>query len=190
MKKEMKPKIKGFLKIIDKNSKEVLLDKSNAINFETMSLALARSLGNKDNGPIYSMAFGNGAATVDNFGTITYLDPNVTSLTSTLYNESFAKVVDDSSAFNLDPANNFIVIEHQNNKFYSDIVVTCTLDYGEPAGQEAFDTSTTFEGDFVFDELGLKTQDGLLLTHVVFFPIQKSLNRQIEVQYTIRISMA
>ena len=76
---------------------------------------------------------------------------------------------------------------------YSDVLVSCLLDFGEPAGQEAFDTATSTEGDFVFDELGLRSYDpggpnlGLLLTHVIFHPVQKSLNRLIQVDYTIRI---
>jgi hypothetical protein len=66
------------------------------------------------------------------------------------------------------------------------------LDYGEPAGQQAFDNSTNFNGEFVFDELGLKAWEGsatelMLLTHVIFHPVQKSLNRQIQIDYTVRI---
>jgi hypothetical protein len=67
------------------------------------------------------------------------------------------------------------------------------LDFGEPSGQAAFDNATSTEGNFVFDELGLKSfnpegpDTGLLLTHVIFHPVQKSLNRMIQVDYTIRI---
>ena len=67
------------------------------------------------------------------------------------------------------------------------------LDYGEPSGQEAFDNSTDMDGNYVFDELGLKAytpngaNTGRLLTHVVFHPVQKSLNRQIQIDYTVRI---
>jgi hypothetical protein len=43
----------------------------------------------------------------------------------------------------------------------------------------------------VFDELGLRaystTGTGRLLTHVIFHPVQKSLNRLIQVDYTVRI---
>jgi hypothetical protein len=74
---------------------------------------------------------------------------------------------------------------------YTDILVTCLLDYGEPPGQQAFDNSTNFNGEFVFDELGLKawtgSQANRLLTHVIFHPVQKSLNRQIQIDYTVRI---
>jgi hypothetical protein len=71
--------------------------------------------------------------------------------------------------------------------------VTCLLDYGEPAEQQAFDNSTNFNGEYVFDELGLQCKVGanagdlLLITHVVFHPVQKSLNRQIQIDYTLRI---
>jgi hypothetical protein len=65
------------------------------------------------------------------------------------------------------------------------------LDYGEPDGQEAFDNSVDMSGNFVFDELGLvsfsPSGTGKLLTHVIFHPVQKSLNRLLQIDYTIRI---
>jgi len=66
------------------------------------------------------------------------------------------------------------------------------LDYGEPAGQQAFDNSTNANGEYVFDELGLQSWAGsaselMLITHVIFHPVQKSLNRQIQIEYTLRI---
>ena len=76
---------------------------------------------------------------------------------------------------------------------YSDIAVTCLLDYGEPSGQSSFDNSQNLNGQFVFDELGLKGYSssgegqGKLLTHVIFSPVQKSLNRLIQIDYTVRI---
>jgi len=46
-------------------------------------------------------------------------------------------------------------------------------------------------GNFVFDELGLVSYTpsgtGKLLTHVVFHPVQKSLNRLLQIDYTIRV---
>jgi hypothetical protein len=189
-------KIDGFLKIYDPNTGEVLLDKSNAINYENMSIAIADSLSNRGYGEIYQMAFGNGGASVDSTGIITYLPPNTTGQNAALYNQTYQKVVDDTSVFNLDPARNKLVVTHTTGKFYTDILVQCLLDYGEPSGQEAFDNATTTDGEFVFDELGLQAKYGTtdtgevitkLLTHVIFHPIQKSLNRQIQIDYTIRI---
>ncbi len=189
-------KIEGFLKIYDPNSLEVFVDKKNAINYENMSEALADTLSNRGYGEIYQMAFGNGGASVDETGIITYLPPNTTGQNAALYNQTYAKIVDDTSVFNLDPTRNKMTVNHTSGKLYTDILVQCLLDYGEPAGQAAFDNSTQTDSDFIFDELGLLANYGTdsegqvitrLLTHVIFHPVQKSLNRQIQIDYTVRI---
>jgi hypothetical protein len=189
-------KIEGFVKITDPNSGEVLVDKKNAIHYENISIAMAETLSNRTSeqggGWIYEMAFGNGGSSVDPTGVITYLPPNTTGQNADLYNETYAKIVDDNSVDNTDPANNKMTVLHTPGTFYTDILVTCLLDYGEPPGQQAFDNSTNFNGEYVFDELGLKSWSGSntnlrLITHVIFHPVQKSLNRQIQIDYTLRI---
>ena len=185
-------KIEGFVKIHDPKSGEIIVDKKNAIHYENISIAMAETLSNRDVGWIYEMAFGNGGSSVDPTGVITYLPPNVTGQNADLYNETYAKVVDDNSAANTDANNNKMTVLHTTGQVYTDILVTCLLDYGEPPGQQAFDNSTNFNGEFVFDELGLKTWNGSatdlrLITHVIFHPVQKSLNRQIQIDYTLRI---
>ena len=69
-------------------------------------------------------------------------------------------MVDDNSATNKDTTRNKMEVRHTAGNKYTDIVVTCTLDYGEPTGQAAFDNTTDFNGDYVFDELGLKSWEG------------------------------
>jgi hypothetical protein len=184
--------VEGFLKIYDPNNGQVFVDKHNAIHYENMSIALAQGLANKNLGYIYAMAFGNGGSSVDPTGVITYLPPNVTGQNTDLYNQTYIKVVDDNSAANSDPTKNKLTVLHTSGQVYTDVLVSCLLDYGEPPGQQAFDNSTNFNGDFVFDELGLKSWQGsasnlILLTHVIFHPVQKSLNRQIQIDYTVRI---
>jgi hypothetical protein len=185
-------KIDGFLKIFDPYTQEVFLDKHNAIHYENISVGMAQTLADRNTGYIYQMAFGNGGSSVDPTGVITYLPPNTVGQNASLYNQTYQKIVDDASADNTDPVNNRMTVLHTPGKFYTDILVTCLLDYGEPAGQQAFDNSTNFSGEFVFDELGLKTWNGSatdlrLITHVIFHPVQKSLNRQIQIDYTLRI---
>lgn len=189
-------KIDGFLKIYDPNSMEVFVDKHNAINYENMSEAIADTLSARGYGEIYQMAFGNGGATVDQTGIITYLPPNTTGQNAALYNQTYAKIVDDKSVFNLDPTRNKMTVNHTTGKVYTDILVQCLLDYGEPSGQDAFDNSTQTDSSYIFDELGLLANYGTdtegnvitrLLTHVIFHPVQKSLNRQIQIDYTVRI---
>ena len=184
--------IRGFLKIHDPVTGEVFVDKNNAIHYENISICMANTLADRNKGYIYKMAFGNGGSAVDPTGVITYLPPNTTGQNASLYNETYSKVVDDNSAANTDPANNYMTVVHTSGNVYTDIITTCLLDYGEPAGQQAFDNSTNFNGEYVFDELGLQCWNGsasdlLLITHVIFHPVQKSLNRQIQIDYTLRI---
>jgi len=133
------------------------------------------------------MSFGNGGTVVDPTGLITYLTPNTNGTDSSLYNQTYTKVVDQNSATNTDNTRNKMEVRHVTGATYSDVVVSCLLDYGEPEGQEAFDNSVDMDGEYVFDELGLKASTGKLLTHVVFHPVQKSLNRLIQIDYTVRI---
>ncbi len=186
---------KGHVLIRDPKTGETLLDKSNAIHYENMSVAVARGLAGRPNGNIFEMHFGSGGSAVSGTGGITYYPPNTKGLNANLYNPTYFKVVNDQSSLNLDKEKNFISVEHMVGTVYTDVIIICTLDYSEPSGQEAFDDSTDAEGDFIFDEIGLKTYDvsgagnGQLLTHVIFNPIQKSLNRLIEIVYTIRVTL-
>jgi len=183
--------IEGHIKIWNPQTNEIFINKRNAIHYENMSIALADSIGNSGQGFIYEMAFGNGGTSVDPTGIITYLTPNSVGTNATLYNQTYTKVVDDRAVANVDPTRNKIETRHVTGTNYTDVFITCLLDYGEPNGQDAMDTSNNNEGTFVFDELGLKsyssTGNSKLLTHVIFHPVQKSLNRLIQVDYTVRI---
>ena len=183
--------IEGHIKISDPASGEIYVNKRNAIHYENISIALAKSIANTGEGFIYEMAFGNGGTAVDPTGIITYLTPNSSGTNASLYNETYSKIVDDRSSNNTDPTRNFIETRHVTGTNYTDVFITCLLDYGEPSGQLAYDTTTNNESAYVFDELGLKsystTGNSLLLTHVIFHPVQKSLNRLIQIDYTVRI---
>ena len=181
----------GHIKIFDPETGEIFQDKRNAIHYENMSVAMVNALSNQGQGWIYQMAFGSGGTTVDPTGLITYLTPNTVGVNTGLYNQTYAKIVDQNATENVDPTRNKMEIRHISGATYSDIVISCLLDYGEPVGQQAFDNSVDMSGSYVFDELGLKSYnpngEGKLLTHVVFHPVQKSLNRLLQVDYTIRV---
>lgn len=183
--------IEGHIKIHNPETDEVFINKRNAIHYENISIALAQSLANSGQGFIYEMAFGNGGTAVDPTGIITYLTPNSTGSNASLYNSTYTKVVDDRSSNNTDPTRNFIETRHVTGTNYTDVFITCLLDYGEPSGQQAFDNANDSNSSYIFDELGLKsystTGQSLLLTHVIFHPVQKSLNRLIQIDYTVRI---
>lgn len=183
----------GHLKIYDPMSKEVFINKRNAIHYENFAIALAMGVSNQGTGFIADMAFGNGGTRVDQTGIITYLTPNTVGSSAALYNETYSKTVDARQTYDLDPSRNFMEVRHIAGTPYADVLVSCLLDFGEPTGQAAFDNATNTDGEFVFDEIGLKAYSSLgpgtgdLLTHVIFHPVQKSLNRMIQIDYTIRI---
>lgn len=183
--------VEGHLKIFCPTTNEVFVNKRNAIHYENMSIALAESLANTGQGFIYEMAFGSGGTSVDPTGIITYLTPNTTGTTADLYFETYSKIVDKNSVNNLDPSRNKTEIRHLSGTNYTDIIVSCLLDYGEPDGQAAFDNIGDAEQPFVFDEIGLRSYNASgnsrLITHVIFHPVQKSLNRLIQIDYTVRV---
>lgn len=199
MKLEMNLDIIGMIKIFDPETNEVFVEKKNAIHYENMSQAIANCLSNKNSvtgfgGFITEMHFGNGGTTVDPTGIITYLPTNTNVANADLYSPQYYKIIDDTNLVaNSDPLRNKILPVHVPGLVYSDIIVSCLLDYGEPSGQAVFDNSQDLNGQFVFDELGLRGYStegegqGKLLTHVIFSPVQKSLNRLIQIDYTVRI---
>lgn len=185
--------VRGHIKIYDPESGNVYIDKQNAIHYENFSIALAASTSNQGHSMISEMCFGNGGTRVDDTGIITYLTPNVVDSSASLYNQTYIKDVDANRPGALNPARNYMEIRHVAGSYYTDILVSCLLDFGEPAGQDAFDTSANSDGSYVFDEIGLRGYspdgpgEGLLLTHVIFHPVQKSLNRLIQIDYTVRV---
>ncbi len=181
--------VEGFVKIVsrgDEGDEIVHLDKRNAIHKEHMSIAITRALAGEDGGHVYSMYFGTGGATIDQVGEITYSDPNVTGAAD-LNVPVYYEVVDPDRGA---PAGNTMGSRHVNGTLVSDVEIRCVLEKNEPFGQPAFDNiSTDSNGNFVFDEISLKTDDGLLLTHIVFNPIEKTSNRVYEVVYVLRVTL-
>lgn len=242
--------IQGFVKIIDNDTGEVLVDTSNDVLYGNLSAALAHSLiGNPDSFLAY-MAFGNGGAYVGPTGSISY-KPSIggaTSLiknpTANLYNTIYVKKLSNNATSTVDYnqlSKAYIPVEDFSNN-YEDIIVDVTLGYTEPPvgittqsniTQLALDNSTfvgtpsTTTGAFdpntlVFNEIGLfagstnlftggftqtttdvdnfinqsvdfssavGTKSKLMLTHVIFHPVQKSANRSLQILYTLRIQM-
>lgn len=191
MSKQLKDKaglgVDGHVLIKDAETGEVLLDKHNAINFENFALAVANLLAGKTNPAndygftIAQMAFGNGGTIIDSTGVVNYKTPNVDDPSGYLYSETYRKDIDNSEG------NTSEVIAWEN-EFYSDVVITATLDYAEPADQLPTDSAVSNnDTDYIFDEIGLVTTEGSFLTHLIFHPIHKSANRKVQVIYTLRI---
>jgi hypothetical protein len=188
--------LKGYVEVFDKETGECLVSKSNAIHYGNMANIIANALNNAQGAYIHYMAFGNGATSVDTSGRVIYKSPRVSEAYETganLYGRTYYKIVSADTATDK--------IQIIPGPSYTDIKVTCTLGYAEPEDQELFDSSTTNESDYVFDELALFSYprnpsdpdpitSSTMLTHVVFHPVQKSQNRIIEVIYTIRVQLS
>ena len=182
-------KMSGHILIRDADTKEELVNKRNAIHYGNMANMIANALTNASGVYIHYMAFGNGATSVDSAGKVIYKAPRVSESfenSATLYSRTYEKVVSNNTSTDK--------IEIITGTSFTDLKITCTLGYNQPAGQDDFDSSTTNEGTYVFDELGLLSYatdpaDSKLLTHVIFHPVQKSANRTIEIIYTVRVQL-
>ena len=243
--------IQGFVKITDKDTKEVLVDTHNDVLYGNMSAALAHALIGNPNSFLYYMAFGNGGAYIGPTGTI-YYKPSlggagslIKNPTANLYNTIYVKKLSndatDVPSYNT-LSRAYIPTENYATN-YEDIIVDVTIGYSEPpigitasttiqqltldnstfVGTSLSSQPTNFDPNtLVFNEIGLfsgsnnlfagnftqnttevadfitttpnfsnspGTQSKLMLTHVIFHPIQKSANRSLEIIYTLRIQM-
>jgi hypothetical protein len=179
--------VDGHILIKDSSSGEILRDVHNAVHSENMATLIARSLARENDGYIYEMALGNGGTFLNTSDQIVYRTPNVTGAAS-LYNETYFEIIEEGSVgFGI--GNSVTSAASPAPAITSLVVCTMELDPAEPALQAASDDVPS-NPDFVFDELGLKSKDGLLLTHVVFSPIAKTANRGFTITYTLTVSVS
>lgn len=190
----------GHLKIIDKESGEVLVDKDNAIHYGNISTQIAQAMSGSPNSFIEYMVFGGGASISDEAGVITFRIPRVSttkSLETRLYDVNLALKVSNNSNVPFNTGD--VKIAGESDVNFEDISIVAEL-------------TTTDANDLVFDEIGLfsgphiadeNTQPIIstvqpilptfgeirMLTHVIFHPIQKSVNRTLSITYTLRIQM-
>lgn len=179
----------GRVKITDANTGEVILDKKNAVHPQNMALALARGLARDADGTVFELCFGNGGTFFNTSGQIVYRPPNTVGATD-LYNQTYQVQVDEEEA-GTPVTNSVIAAASPDPSITSVVTVTAQLTAAEPSGQAVADDLTTDpEALFMFDEVGLKTADGLLLSHLIFSPIEKTANRAFLITYTLTISVS
>jgi len=182
-------KIKGHLRIWEKETGKVLLDHHNAIHPENMSLALAQSLAH-GKGFIREMVFGNGGVRVNASNEFLYSAPQTIGRMASLYNETYAKIVDANDSENNDKEHNFIEVSHITGNVYSDVLVHCTLNKDEPSSQSIYNNDTQIATqEYQFSEVGLRTASGDLITHICHYPIEKALNITLQIDYNLRLQI-
>ena len=180
-------KFMGRVLITDEQG-NLVLDKTNAIHPQNMALLASRAMSNSPNGAIHTLAFGNGGTFLNFNNAIVFKAPNILGTGATLYNQTYSMQV-DASLSGTPSTNSVVALASPAPALTSMIVVTAQLTALEPIGQAVADNLTTDpESSFTFDEIGLKSADGLLLSHLVFSPIEKTANRSWLIVYSVTIS--
>jgi hypothetical protein len=195
---------KNLVKMTNKETGKILVNKLNAIHPQNMARVIARGLAGEEGHNIYKVALGNGGTYVDSGGIIRFNNPNTTGIEATLFNQTYEEVVYNqggNSTYSTASLTDLTSIVH--------ILMTLTSD--EPADQwltdaNGSDTLTNPEDPdagyaYQFDELGCfamnpeydaqnpsAAPEWLLLTHIIFQPIDKTENRQIELSYDLTVS--
>lgn len=171
----------GHLRIWEKETGKVLLDKHNAIHPENMSFAIATALSGRDGGHIIQVCFGAGGARATSSNKLIYSTPQTTGRAASLYNETYHKVVSSEN----------IAVTHVSGNEYTDINIHCTLEKDEPS-DNTYDTNTvntSIVDTYNFSEIGLKTANGDLITHITHYPISKANNITLEIDYMVRFQI-
>lgn len=188
-KKELaQPKMQGYLKIWDEETGKLLVSSHNDIHYENASLSIAQALANKK-GWIKEMLFGNGGVKMNALNEYTFLPTNTMGSSATLYNEVYTKIVDQYNTNNADTTNNYMSVSHIDGQLYTDLSINAHLSKGEPSGQNTTNQDGNVISEFSFNEIGLRTYNGYMITHLVFQPILKASNISLKFQYVIRIAM-
>jgi len=194
---QLNTKVFGYIKIVDADTGELILEKSNAIHPQNMALVLARGLAADSNAGIFYLAFGNGGTFLNSSNFIVYRSPNTIGSTASLYHQTYQVQVSQSNSDT--PAGNTVTDSPSPNPALTSMVnVTCALRANEPPAsltlpnQAVSDNLTTdiTQSVYTFNEICLKTQDGLMLSHLIFSPIEKSANRAFLITYTLTISVS
>jgi hypothetical protein len=211
--------VEGHVEIRDKSTGEVLLSKQNAIHPKNMATAIARGLSNSENYSIFKLKLGNRGTYINGTQQIVFQPPIVSGDDADLYNPTYVEVVDDADAgvgvgnsvvfTNIPASTNTRVIVtcvvSANEAFDNPVdtsnsgQITTGPDVGDvPTGPNGINSASPF----FFDELGLFTKQTsgsnadldpsgeLMLSHLIFSPIEHTGNRELVIVYSLTISVS
>lgn len=205
-----KTHVDGHVRITD-DLGNVLVDKHNAIHPRNMAVAIARGLSNTPNYQIFKLKLGNQGTYIDASQQIVFRPPNTTGDNADLYNPTYVEVVDDADA--AVGSGNSVTFTSVPGTVNTRVIVTCvisaneavnritdTADSATPSADPAIAGTVNPDGEFFFDELGLFTKqtsgtllDGpgeLMLSHLIFSPIEHTGSRELTMVYTLTVSVS
>jgi hypothetical protein len=204
MKETFQTEVIGHVVISDRETGEILLEQDNAIHPKNMATAIARGLSNTPNYQIYKLKLGNRGTYINSNLQIVFNPPITTGDTADLYNATYAEIVDEADGSV--GSGNSVLFTNIPNSTSTRVIITCVV-----AANEAYDnsTDTTNAGQiqgsgtvspYYFDELGLFTKQTtgdlltgsgeLMLSHLIFSPIEHTGNRELVITYTLTISVS
>lgn len=215
---KIQSQVVGQLKIFDKDSGEVLVQKKNAIHPGNMAYVMASALAGKpvdinasgDTPSINWMQFGNGGS--NSTTTLSYRSPRVfptydgepiISSNSALYSPTYEQQTVSTVYYPGQDLGGGVFVPNNTSKINFTVDMTHSA-YATAVGESvpASDSSTDTDAvtAFTFDEIGLiagvtdsdlldKTKS-LMLTHVTFHPVLLSANRTIVIDYTVTIQIS
>jgi hypothetical protein len=200
MREILKTSVDGHVKIIDNATGEVLMDKHNAIHPKNMATAIARGLANSPNYQIYKMKLGNQGTYVDGTQQIIFRPPVTTGDTANLYNPTYVEIVDDANVGV--GVGNSVTYTNVPASTNTRVIITAVISSNEAINNPTDQSGPSLnpDGTFFFDELGLFTQETsgallngtgeLMLSHLIFSPIEHTGNRELTIVYTLTISVS
>lgn len=198
--------VAGHVTITDRSTGEVLLSKNNQIHPKNMATAIARGLSNSSNFQIFKMKLGNRGTYIDGTQQIVFNPPITTGDAADLYNPTYVEIVDDANAGV--GVGNSVTFTNIPASTSTRVIVSCVVSANE-AFDNASDTINAGQIDggdtvspYFFDELGLFTKETsgqssdldpageMMLSHLLFSPIEHTGNRELAVVYTLTISVS
>lgn len=185
----LKTKPQGHLRIYEKETGKILLDQHNDINAENFSFAISEALCGEESGHIRYIAFGNGGARATSSNKYIYSVPQTVGRAASLYNETFRKDMSVASS-----EDNYMKVTHASGNEYTDITVHTTLEKDELMNSlGSVGENGSILSNATFSEIGLITDGGDfggdLITHICFFPIQKTETSSLIIDYILRIQI-
>jgi hypothetical protein len=196
----LKTIVAGHVKITDNATGEVLVDKHNAIHPKNMATAIARGLANSPNYQIYKLKLGNQGTYVDGTLQIIFRPPTTTGDTANLYNPTYVEIVDDANVGV--GVGNSVTMTNVPASTNTRVIITAVISSNEAINNPTDQSGPSLnpDGSFFFDELGLFTQETsgsllngtgeLMLSHLIFSPIEHTGNRELTIVYTLTISVS
>lgn len=202
MQESLQTTVSGHVLIKDTRTGQVLLDQPNAIHPRNMATAIARGLANSPNFQIFKLKLGRGGTVINATQQIEFRPPTTTGDTADLYDPTYVEIVDEADAGV--GAGNSVVFTNIPGSTNSRVIVTCVISSNEainnPTDAGDGDDQLDPEGTFFFDELGLFTKqtdsnllngaNELMLSHLIFSPIEHTGNRELTIVYTLTISVS